>query len=155
LARLKTWVGLRTEYNVFAADARFYLTAEIYGRSDNFYLVELEKGPLGDVPDVELSDGMRDGTFQRNVAIHERLRFTAQWGKRVGWLQFRLGLKENTVGVGADAVLMGGRLRFETDAFDLSGNRVPRIKVAAALRVFESVYILGGVDDALQSPAYL
>jgi phospholipid/cholesterol/gamma-HCH transport system substrate-binding protein len=148
LARLKTWVGLRSEYQLTSAATRFYVTAEIYGRSDNFYLVELVKGSEG-VPQVELGDSVGSDTHVRTALIEEELRFTAQWGKRRGPMQFRFGIKESSVGAGVDAILMGGRLRFETDLFELSGVRVPRLKVTAALKVFESVYIMGGVDDAL------
>jgi phospholipid/cholesterol/gamma-HCH transport system substrate-binding protein len=148
LARLKTWVGLRSEYQLTSAATRFYVTAEIYGRSDNFYLVELVKGSEG-VPQVELGDSVGSETHVRTALIEEELRFTAQWGKRRGPMQFRFGIKESSVGAGVDAILMGGRLRFETDLFELTGVRVPRLKVAAALKVFESVYIIGGIDDAL------
>jgi phospholipid/cholesterol/gamma-HCH transport system substrate-binding protein len=148
LARLKTWVGLRSEYQLTSAATRFYVTAEIYGRSDNFYLVELVKGSEG-VPQVEVTDGVGSDTHVRTALIEEELRFTAQWGKRRGPMQFRFGIKESSVGAGVDAILMGGRLRLEADLFELSGVRVPRLKVAAALKLFESVYILGGVDDAL------
>jgi hypothetical protein len=47
-----------------------------------------------------------------------------------------------------------GRLKISADlygAFDAT----PRLKLAGALAVFRQLYILGGIDDALNSPGYL
>ncbi len=52
---LKTYVGLRSEYNVGAGLARHYVSVELHTRPDKFYLIELEKGPRGDYPDVTLT----------------------------------------------------------------------------------------------------
>jgi len=149
LGKLKTWVGLRAEYNILAGAQRFYLIAEMYGKNDRFYVIELEKGPLGDVPLTTLADGNGD-PWVRSSTIQEGIRFTAQWGKKMGPLRIRFGLKESTFGFGADALLLGGSLRLETDIFELTTRRVPRLKVAAALELFHKLYVLGGVDDVLR-----
>jgi hypothetical protein len=41
------------------------------------------------------------------------------------------------------------------DVFDASFDAYPRLKVAAALEVFRGIYILGGIDEALNAPATL
>src|SRR5262249_23754860 len=53
--RLQPYVGLRSEYNVVAGLARHYISVELHTRPDKFYLIELEKGPRGDYPDVTLT----------------------------------------------------------------------------------------------------
>jgi len=147
--RLRTVIGFRTELHLLARQPRFYVTAEITAGADQFYLVEAEKGFDGFVPQVALSDAPGRDTFTRTGLIEEGMRFTAQWGMRRGRFAVRGGLKESVFGVGADAVLGGGRLRISLDAIESSFDRVPRIKVAAALAVFRQVYVIGGIDDAL------
>jgi len=149
--RLRTYVGLRGELGVLTGNTRVYLSAEISGRSDNFYLIEAQKTSYGDVPDVDLTDAPGDDRFVRRAVIEDALRLTVQWGRKLGWMRVRFGLFESSVGVGADAILLGGRLKL---AADLAGTnlQVPRLKVAAALRVFESIYIHAGVDDVLTPP---
>ena len=39
-----------------------------------------------------------------------------------------------------------------TDLFDATYGRLPRLKVSAALEVFRSIYVLAGIDDALNTP---
>jgi hypothetical protein len=155
LSRLETVIGLRVEFNVFARQQRAYIGAEVYGRHDSFYLIEAEKGALGAVPEVALTEQPGTGVFVRTAVIRERLRFTAQWGKRWKWARFRAGLKEGSFGVGADAILMGGRLRIAADVFGGNMSEVPRLKAAAMFQLVASIYILAGVDDVLTDPGYL
>ncbi len=155
LARLEVIVGLRLEFNVFAAEQRAYISAEIAGRHDSFYLVELEKGALGAVPEVTLTEQPGTGVYVRTAVIKERLRFTAQWGKRWRWAALRAGIKEGAPGIGGDAVLLDGRLRLSADVFGGNLSNRPRVKLAAALAIFRSVYVMAGVDDLLTTPGYL
>src|SRR5213075_188480 len=102
---LKAYVGLRSEYNVAAGLARHYVSVELHTRPDKFYLIELEKGPRGDYPDVTLvfDPTIDPNNWIKKTVIEDRVRFTFQFAKRFGWLTLRYGIKESTGGVGADA----------------------------------------------------
>lgn len=153
---LKAYVGLRSEYNVFAGLARHYVTVELHTRPDKFYLVELEKGPRGAYPDVTLTfDPTVDPNhWVRRTVIEDKIRFTFQFAKRFSWLTLRYGLKESTGGIGADADVnwFDRDLRLSVDAFDASFDQYPRIKITAAYEVFRHIYVLGGVDELLNTP---
>lgn len=150
VTQLKTALGLRTEFNILSGEPRFYVTAEITGHNDAFYLIEAQKSAQGDVPDVRLTEQPGMPGFLRTATILEGLRITAQWGKRRDWADVRFGLKESTFGVGGDVIFLGGRLRASVDLFGPSFSQVPRLKLAAALEVFHGVYVLAGIDDALR-----
>ncbi|MBL0212382.1 MAG: MCE family protein [Myxococcales bacterium] len=152
--QFKSYLGMRLEWNLNAGRPRLYATAEIRARTDKFYLVELESGSLGGVPSDGLTDAANTSQYTRRQEIKDTLRFTAQFGKQLGNFALRAGVKDSTFGAGADLLLMRGRLRFSTDVFG-SFQRTPRVKVAAAFAVFKSIYVLAGVDDALNSPGYL
>lgn len=153
-SRFKSYLGMRVEWNINAKAPRLYATAEIRTRQDKFYLVELESGALGGFPSDEISDAANTSQYTRRQVIKDSLRFTAQFGKQLGALQLRAGVKDSTFGAGADLLLARGRLRFSTDVFG-SFDRTPRLKVAAAFAVFKSIYVLAGVDDALNPPGTL
>ncbi|HEX4421449.1 MAG TPA: MlaD family protein [Kofleriaceae bacterium] len=156
---LKAYVGLRTEYNVFAGLARYYVTVELHTRPDKFYLIELEKGPRGAYPDVTLTfDPTVDPNhWIRKTIIEDKIRFTFQFAKRFSWLTLRYGIKESTGGLGADADMhwFDRDLRFSVDAFDASFDTYPRIKLTLAFELFRHLYVLGGVDELLNKPAEL
>jgi phospholipid/cholesterol/gamma-HCH transport system substrate-binding protein len=154
-SRFKSWLGLRVEWNIFSNAPRFFVTAEIRARTDKFYLVELERGPLGDFPDDALSDATGVAVYNRRQVIKDSVRFTAQFGKTFGgWLQIRGGIKESAFGFGSDVILNRGRLKLSADLYG-GVDRPPRLKMIGALAVFRSVFLVAGIDDALNEPRYL
>jgi phospholipid/cholesterol/gamma-HCH transport system substrate-binding protein len=156
---IKAYVGLRSEYNFGSGLARHYISVELHTRPDKFYLIELEKGPRGDYPDVTLTfDPTVDPNhWIRRSVIQDKFRFTFQFAKRFGWLTLRYGLKESTGGIGADADVnwWGRDLKLTADVFDATFDKYPRVKLTAAYEVFRHIYILGGIDELLNSPANL
>jgi phospholipid/cholesterol/gamma-HCH transport system substrate-binding protein len=154
LNRFKSWLGGRVELDAFSRDVRFYATAEIRAREDKFYLVEFERGPLGGLPHDALSDVVNSVDYTRTQQIQDQPRFTFQFGKQLGALALRGGIKDSTFGVGADALMLDGRLKLSADAYG-SFTATPRLKLTGALAVFHSIYVLAGVDDALNTPGYL
>lgn len=152
--RFKSWLGMRVEFDVFSNSVRFYATAEIRARQDKFYLVEFERSALGGIPNDELSDVIGSASYTRQQEIHDRIRFTAQFGKHLGPISVRGGIKDSTFGAGIDTLLLDGRLKLSADLYG-SFQTTPRLKIAGALAVFRSFYVLAGIDDALNEPGYL
>jgi ABC-type transporter Mla subunit MlaD len=152
LNKFKAWLGVRFEYNFNSGLPRAYATAEIRARVDKFFLIELSRDPFGDVPADQLADAANAPQFTRTQQLHDGIRFTAQFGKTM-WdrVNLRGGIKESTFGLGSDFLVRNGDLRLSADLFG-GFDRVPRLKLAAALQVFKGIYILGGVDDALNRP---
>jgi phospholipid/cholesterol/gamma-HCH transport system substrate-binding protein len=156
---LRTYVGLRSEYNMGARLARHYVSVELHTRPDKFYLIELEKGPRGAYPEVTLNfDPTVDANnWIKRTVIHDRIRFTFQFAKRFNWFTIRYGIKESTGGIGADADVswLNRRLRLSADIFDATFDDMPRVKLTAAVEVFRHLYVLGGVDELLNTPQNL
>jgi len=153
---LKAYVGLRTEYDFVQGLTRSYVTAELHTRPDKYYLIELEKGPRGVYPDVTLTfDPTVDPNhWIRRAVISDGFSFTFQFAKRFAWLTVRYGVKESTGGVGADAdaVWWGRNLRLSTDVYDATFDKYPRLKITAMIELVRHLYLLGGVDDAINRP---
>jgi phospholipid/cholesterol/gamma-HCH transport system substrate-binding protein len=154
LRRFRSWIGGRSEVSLRTGDVRAYATAELHTRTDKFYLIEFSYSQLGGSIDSDLADSTTSGDFTKTQEIGDKFRFTAQFGKRFGAIQLRGGLKDSTPGIGADALFFNGRLRLSSDLFG-SFDKTPRLKVAGALAVFRSIYIMAGVDDALNDPGEL
>lgn len=154
LNRFRSWLGFRFELNYFSRQPRVYVTAELNARDDKFYYLELSRDPLGGYPETELDDNPGTAPYTRTIDLTDNLRFTAQFGKRLGPLQLRAGMKDSTPGAGFDLVLDNNRVRLSGDVFG-GFESEPRVKLTAAVAVFRGLYVLGGVDDALATPGYL
>jgi len=149
---MQTHVGLRSEWNIRAGSARHYVSVELHTRPDKFYLIELEKGPRGDYPNVSLVYDPAIGRFRQTVEIKDKIRFTFQFAKRIDWLTLRYGVKESTGGVGADGTWFDGKLKVSVDLFDATFDALPRLKVSAAYELFGFLYVLAGADELLNAP---
>lgn len=162
ITRLQTHIGIHEEYAVVSNAFKTYLTLRLQPRPDKYYLVELVDDPRGSrtynhTVQATSTGGANGGmptfvnvdTWTRSPAF----RFSFQFAKRVEGkgvgLTGRLGIKESTGGGGADLDLFHQRFVLSVDMFDFISDTYPRLKVMAALELFKHVWLLGGIDDAI------
>jgi phospholipid/cholesterol/gamma-HCH transport system substrate-binding protein len=156
LTTLQTFVGLRSEFNFQANTIKTYVSVEIRPRPDKYYLIELIDDPRGSrhvTQTIRRSDDPSKPllTREEQITITDAFRFTFQFAKRISLATFRFGIKETTGGVGVDLHFFKDRIRIESDLFDFHANAWPRYKVVAAWEFWKRLYIIGGVDDALNA----
>jgi phospholipid/cholesterol/gamma-HCH transport system substrate-binding protein len=156
LTGLQTFVGLRSEYNFQASTIKTYVSVEIRPRPDKYYLIELIDDPRGTrhvTQTITRSDDPSKPllTREEQITVSDAFRFTFQFAKRISLATFRFGIKESTGGVGVDLHFFKDRVRVESDIFDFHANAWPRYKVVAAWEFFRRIYIVGGIDDALNA----
>jgi len=156
ITRLQTIVGLRTEYNFLTSTFKNYLAVTLMPRPDKFYLIELVEDPRGyrtktvTVVDNSSQPGPQSET---RVTLTEQLRFTLQFGKRVGIrpnvaIGGRFGIKESTGGIAGDLYLFHDRLLLSVDVFDAKANRYPRIKATMSYAIWQrNLFVVAGADD--------
>jgi phospholipid/cholesterol/gamma-HCH transport system substrate-binding protein len=150
VTRLQTIVGLRTEYNYLAGTYKNYLAVTLMPRPDKFYLIEIVDDPRGYRTKSQVSvDSSQTGqSSTTTITTTEQLRLTFQFGKRIGPVAFRFGIKESTGGFGADLYLFDDRLMLSADVFDMRSNQYPRAVGRASLAVYKRMfYLVVGADD--------
>jgi len=156
ITRLQTIVGLRSEYNFLASTFKNYLSIQLMPRPDKFYLIELVEDPRGyRTKTVTVTNNSSHlGTEEETkVTLTEQLRFTLQFGKRVGLspnaaVGGRFGIKESTGGIGGDLYLMRDRLLLSVDVFDAKVNQYPRIKTTLSYAIWQrNLFLIAGADD--------
>jgi phospholipid/cholesterol/gamma-HCH transport system substrate-binding protein len=119
-------------------------------RPDKFYLIELVEDPRGFREVTQrVTNSSRTGIDNEvTVTTSERLRFSLMFGKRVGPVAGRFGIKESTGGVGVDLFLLNDRLTLSVDIFDARTNTYPRIKPSVAGAIWKrNLFVVAGVDD--------
>jgi phospholipid/cholesterol/gamma-HCH transport system substrate-binding protein len=155
ITRLQTVVGLRSEYNFLTNSFKNYLSVQLMPRPDKFYLIELVEDPRGyRTKTVTVTNSTATGTqSETKISLTEQLRFTLQFGKRVGLspntaIGGRFGIKESTGGVGGDLYLFRDRLLLSVDVFDAKTNTYPRIKTTLFYAIWQrNLFLVGGADD--------
>jgi phospholipid/cholesterol/gamma-HCH transport system substrate-binding protein len=153
LTRLQTIVDVRAEYQVLQNTAKYYMGLKLVPKSDKFYLIELIDDPRGAV-DVTRTCTAPD-VCDKVITVRDDFKFSLQLGKRYNWFGFRLGLIEDTGGMGADLYFFEDDLQFRVDmfgfGFDEYGNPAnPRLKATVVYRptwLLNHFYIAAGADD--------
>ncbi len=167
ITRLQTLVGLRSEYNVVANTLKTYVSVQLQSRPDRYFLIELVDDPRGQRTTTRSFTTTDDPskpqtTNTETVTTKDSFRFTFMIAKRLFLLGGRLnltgrfGIKESTGGVGMNIEvpmnLIGSwfrTLEIQADIFDFRSNTYPRLKIMAALEFFKHLWVVGGIDDAL------
>jgi phospholipid/cholesterol/gamma-HCH transport system substrate-binding protein len=150
ITKLQTIVGLRSEYNFLSSTFKNYLSIQLMPRPDKFYLIELVEDPRGyRTRSTTVTSSSATGTqSETRVTLSEQLRFSLMFGKRVGNVAGRFGIKESTGGVGGDLFLFNDRLTLSVDVFDAKVNQYPRVKGLLAFAIWQrNLYVVGGADD--------
>lgn len=159
LARLQTWVNLRSEFQFRTGSTKNYVQFILQPKEDKSYIFEVVDDPRGVrdvvVEDVQTTSPELGRSFQyreRRVRITEGLNFSLMFAKRFYWLSLRFGIIEGTGGVGWNFHFLDNRLElmFDLNRFGEEARR-PRMKALALLELIPHIYLHGGVDDPLNA----
>jgi phospholipid/cholesterol/gamma-HCH transport system substrate-binding protein len=158
IARLQTIVGLQSEYNFLANTFKNYFSLRIQPREDRYYLFELINDPRGlteyTTTNIRRSpppDGEPAFYQETRVETRDAFRFSLMMAKRISFATFRFGILESTGGVGVDFHLFDNSLELTTDVFAVGEQTYPRVRMRIAYEIISTLWILAGIDDALNT----
>jgi phospholipid/cholesterol/gamma-HCH transport system substrate-binding protein len=151
LTRLKTIVGLRSDYNFLANTIKSYVELRLQPREDKYYVIELINDPQGF---TSITDSTVDTTnvtqpsHYRTITTttSDSFRFSLQYAQRLGPFTGRFGIKESTGGIGLDIHLLQDRFEIVNDLFGFSVESQPRYRVYITYQFIKHLWLLGGVD---------
>jgi phospholipid/cholesterol/gamma-HCH transport system substrate-binding protein len=156
ISRLQTIVELRSEYNLLANTFKNYVSLRLQPREDRYYLIQLIDDPRGLTTYTQTTvrrspppDGEPASYTETRVETTDSFRFSLQFAKRISFATFRFGVIESTGGVGVDVHLFDDDLEMNVDLFAFGDNTFPRLRTRVAYEIVSRLWILGGVDDAL------
>ncbi len=155
ITKLQTIVGLRTEYNFISNGVKNYLSVQLMPRPDKFYLIELIEDPRGysSTSQIVTQSSLNQFSSATTVTTTNALRFSLMFGKRIGSVAGRFGIKESTGGFGGDFFMLDDRLTLSVDVFNFAASNVgqyPRVKTSLAWNIWNrTISVVGGADDLL------
>lgn len=154
IGRLQVKVEFRSEYNIGQASLKSYIGIYLLPKPDKFYFIQLVSDPAGLTSTKQRVTTTNDPSLppvlvEEVVSTENKLKFTAQFGKRWHFLTFRYGIMESTGGIGLDLDLLNDRLRMRTDVFDFGRDDWPRLRMMAAWEFARHFYVAVGIDNVL------
>lgn len=154
ITRLQTIVAMRADYYISRGAVRNAVDLKLQPRPDKYYLLSLVDDPRGATSVTETitstSDSSEDPIIrEQRTTTEDRFRLSLQFAKRLYMFTGRIGLIENTGGVGLDVELLDDRLKLSADLFAFDANVWPRLRLDAMYTFFTHLYIAAGVDEVL------
>jgi phospholipid/cholesterol/gamma-HCH transport system substrate-binding protein len=153
--RFRVTLGFRGEHQLYNGQNKGYFSLVLQPREDKYYLVEIIDDPRGRVTKTvnQVTVGGVPNPTVEDIKIERRLKFTVQFGKRISELGLRIGLEENSFGVGADYYLFNDALRLSYDAWDFNsddpeGQRT-HMKAMATYTFLKYLSVNAGYDNFL------
>ena len=152
ITRLQTIVALRSEYYLGETAVKNYFTLKFQPKPDKYYMLQLIDDPRGKTTYRETvttsTDSTQDPVVREQQSITEnRFRFSLELGKRFYFVTGRIGIIENTGGVGIDFHLLGDDLELSADLFSFDADVNPRLKAWGVYTFFTHLYVAAGIDD--------
>lgn len=170
IARLQTWMELRSEYNFDQAAFKNYFRLSLRPNPNKFYILELIDDPRGatdtTLRTVVSTDPEDPGVrYEEVTETYNRFKVSILLGQRWAilpndmlYIGGRFGILESSGGLGADIWAFNDALEIRTDIFDFGENSNPRLRTAAFLHgrmlfressILSNFFIQAGVDDVL------
>jgi len=150
--RFKTFITFRGDYLTRENEARggFYVTLQ--PKEDKYYILGVVRDP---VSSVEVTDTYVDGVHTHEEKVNNDLEFTAQFAKRFNDTALRIGIVQNSFGLGVDQFFLDDKLRLYADVWDLGADEYladnAHLSLGADYFLFKHLFVSGGVDNLLNS----
>jgi len=148
------FVNFQTEYLIKPEEAKGYFYVTLQPKPDKYYILGVVGDPIGRVTTKETLTTTPAGTTTvKEEEIEKKIEFTAQIARRFKDVALRIGLTENTFGVGGDYFFDNDRGKVTADIWDFSndeeGSDNPHIKVGVDYFVFKHLFLSAGADNIL------
>jgi phospholipid/cholesterol/gamma-HCH transport system substrate-binding protein len=150
--RFRTFITFQTEYLTKAKDGKGYFYVTLKPTADKYYILGVVGDPVANVSSKETRKTVSGvTTVTEEDVIKKKIEFTAQFAKRFGDTAVRIGLTENSFGLGGDYFFNNDKGRVTVDAWDFSKDekysKNPHVKAGVEYFVFKNLFLSAGADN--------
>lgn len=145
--------------NPVAGGSKTTLGVRFQPAEDHWYDIAFVTSPLGNISS-ETHYYPGTGTSYEDITIKPTYRLSFQMAHRFHDLVLRVGMKENTGGLGADYLFFRDRLQVSADLYDFAYGSwpvldgTPNLTVNARVSPWPHLYLQGGLDNVIFDAKY-
>lgn len=149
--RFRTFITFQADYLTKPKDSKGHFYVTLQPRPDKYYILGVVGDPVASV--TTTTTVKTPGITVKEEEIKKEIQFTAQFAKRFGDAALRVGLTENTFGVGGDYFFFDDKAKITADIWDFSRDeekaKNPHLRVGMDYFLFKNIFISAGADNIL------
>jgi phospholipid/cholesterol/gamma-HCH transport system substrate-binding protein len=153
--RFRTFITFQAQYLTRNSDAKGYFDVTLQPSPDKYYILGVSGGTNKIVKTTETTYSPPGNTVTKEETKDPQMRFSAQFAKRFSDAAVRVGLFENTFGVGADYFFNGDKGKVTADVWDFGKNEEhannPHVKAGVNYFLFKNLFLSAGGDNLMNS----
>jgi phospholipid/cholesterol/gamma-HCH transport system substrate-binding protein len=152
--RFRAYMTFQAEYLAREKDGRASFDVTLQPDKDKYYILGAVGGGLrsSSVKDITNSPPGKTVTHEE---LSDKIRFNAQFGKRFDNAAVRLGLFENTFGVGGDYFFSNDKGKITVDVWDVQkieeNAKTVHLKAGVSYFLFKNLFLNAGGDNLLSN----
>jgi len=156
-SRLKVDMNAHSEYLGGTGQYKNYVGVSLHPRPDKYFSFEVTSDPDPSFSTSETITEVTSGGTTNTIEVTERsknlgrFQFSAQLAKKFENLTLRGGLIESSGGVGLDYNYGPVGVQFSAFDFKTEFGQKPHLKAMGTAQVTRTFYLLGGLDDFINS----
>ncbi len=152
ITRLQTIVGMNSDYYFNGATVRNAFEVRLRPRPDKYYSLSLIDDPNGLTRFRETVTSSSESSSdplvrQQQTVTEDRFRLSLQFARRYRFITGRIGIIENSGGLGIDLHGLNDKLEVSADLFAFDGNINPRMRLWSQYNFLSHVYLKAGLDE--------
>ena len=156
ISRFKVYLDFQGNYIASQnglGEGRFLLTLQ--PRPSRYYIVGVVSNPIARIDKIQHFDAATNQIVTDSENVHSNIEFIGQFARRFKNTALRIGVTDNTFGVGADQFLLNNRLMLSLDAWDFGAREAfahhAHVRIGAQYFLFKHLYLNGGWDNPLNA----
>ncbi len=150
--RFRSYITFQAEYLSREKEGRASFDLTLMPDKGRYYILGVAGGPPGNSSVAETTR-TTPGGMVREKKLSDRIRFNAQFGRRLDNVAARLGLFENTFGVGGDYYFHNDKGKIAVDVYDFFKNEEDsgtlHLKAGVSYFLFRNLFLTAGGDNLL------
>jgi phospholipid/cholesterol/gamma-HCH transport system substrate-binding protein len=153
--RFRTFITFQAQYLTKDSDGKGYFDVTLQPSPDKYYILGVSGGTNKIVKTEETKFSPPGNTVTEEVTKDPQFRFSAQFAKRFSNAAVRVGLTENTFGVGADYFFHEDKGKVTADVWDFGKNeehaKNPHVKAGVNYFLLKNLFLSAGGDNLMNS----
>ncbi|MDA8325901.1 MAG: MlaD family protein [Nitrospiraceae bacterium] len=153
--RFRVYLDFQGNYLSRGSGGEGQFLVTLQPRPDKYYIVGVVSNPIARIDKIQQFNSQTNQIETTQENVHSDIEFLGQFARRFYNTAFRIGVTDNTFGVGADQFFLNDRLKLSMDAWDFSAReafaRHAHLRVGGQYFLFKHIYLSGGWDNPLNA----